>query len=439
MRLYSDIYDSHKKAEGEWVEAIPAKWQEKRVKDLFRLVTQAAPASNDYELLSLYSSIGVRPRKEMEARGNKASSTDGYWIVKRGDIVVNKLLAWMGGVGFSEYDGVTSPAYDVLRKINPDIEPRYFAYLFRTEIAKKIFRKNSRGIMDMRLRLYFDKLGSLIIPLPPHYNQKLISDYLDNKTQFINQKTDILTKKISSLEKLKRSLINKVITQGLDGSVIKIDSGINWLNHTPKHWKVVRIKDLFFECKDKSSTGNEELLSVSEYTGVTKKRENMNNSEYLTRAESLIGYKLCQPGDLVINIMLAWKRGLGVSQHNGIVSPSYAVYRPLVKLDSRFFHYRLRNDDAIEEFKRNSTGIIESRLRLYSDDFYALSVAFPPLLEQIKISEYLDKKTKHIDNLIESLNKEISKLKELKIALIYDAVSGKIRVTDKRTGKRKAA
>jgi type I restriction enzyme S subunit len=51
-------------------------------------------------------SIGVRPRKDLEARGNKASSTDGYWLVKKGDIVVNKLLAWMGSVGLSDFDGV---------------------------------------------------------------------------------------------------------------------------------------------------------------------------------------------------------------------------------------------------------------------------------------------------------------------------------------------
>lgn len=176
MKLHSETYDSYKNAKGEWSETIPSEWQEKRVKDLFRLVTDAAPADNDYELLSLYAGIGVKPRKDLEARGNKASSTDGYWVVKKNDIVVNKLLAWMGSVGLSEYDGVTSPAYDVLRQVSEDIDPRYFAYLFRTETAKKIFRKNSRGIMDMRLRLYFDKLGAITVPFPPFATQKQIAN-----------------------------------------------------------------------------------------------------------------------------------------------------------------------------------------------------------------------------------------------------------------------
>ena len=163
MNLRSHPYESYKASNGEWGGQIPSEWQEQRVKDLFRLVTDKAPVDNDHELLSLYASIGVRPRKDLEARGNKASSTDGYWVVKKGDIVVNKLLAWMGSVGSSEYDGVTSPAYDVLRKKSKLVDVRYFSYLFRTEIAKQIFKRNSRGIMDMRLRLYFDKLGAITV------------------------------------------------------------------------------------------------------------------------------------------------------------------------------------------------------------------------------------------------------------------------------------
>jgi type I restriction enzyme S subunit len=116
MKLCSLPYEEYRDSDNEWNEFIPSIWNEKRVKDLFRLITNLAPNNNDYELLSLYASIGVKPRKDMEQRGNKAVTTDGYWIVRKGDIVVNKLLAWMGAIGLSEYDGVTSPAYDILRK-----------------------------------------------------------------------------------------------------------------------------------------------------------------------------------------------------------------------------------------------------------------------------------------------------------------------------------
>ncbi len=216
MNLRSHPYESYKPSNSEWVHQIPSEWQEQRVKDIFRLVTDKALIDNDHELLSLYASIGVKPRKDLEARGNKASSTDGYWIVKKGDIIVNKLLAWMGSVGLSEYDGVTSPAYDVLRKTSKLVDVRYFSYLFRTEIAKQIFKRNSRGIMDMRLRLYFDKLGAITVPVPPFSTQRAIATYIDTKTAQIYRKIDLLGQKATQYSKLKQSLINETITRGLD-------------------------------------------------------------------------------------------------------------------------------------------------------------------------------------------------------------------------------
>ena len=114
MKLYPTPHTKYKESDNEWDEFIPADWDEKRVKDIFNLITDMASANNNFELLSLYASIGVRHRKKMEQRGNKAVTTDGYWIVKKGDIVVHKLLAWMGAIGLSEYEGVTSPAYDIL-------------------------------------------------------------------------------------------------------------------------------------------------------------------------------------------------------------------------------------------------------------------------------------------------------------------------------------
>jgi type I restriction enzyme, S subunit len=201
-----------KDSEGEWCDCVPSDWNEKRVKDLFRLITDVAPDNNDYELLSVYASIGVRPRKDLEQRGNKASTTDGYWIVKKGDIVVNKLLAWMGSIGLSNYEGVTSPAYDVLRKLNNDIEERFYGYLFRTGKAQEIFKKSSRGIMDMRLRLYFDKLGAITVPVPPIAEQKSIADYLDTKTAQIERVIQTINTQIGKLKEFRKTLINDVVT-----------------------------------------------------------------------------------------------------------------------------------------------------------------------------------------------------------------------------------
>jgi len=89
------------------------------------------------------------------------------------------------------------------------------------------------------------------------------------------------------------------------------DSGINWIGEIPESWELTRFKYLFSEINERSSNGNEDLLSVSQYTGVTKKSDKIKDGDLLTNAETLDGYKIVRKGDLVSNIMLAWNGSLG--------------------------------------------------------------------------------------------------------------------------------
>ncbi len=199
----------------EWLDEIPSHWKLMKTKYLFRLVTEKAPDDNDMELLSLYTEIGVRPRKDLEARGNKASTTDGYWIVKEGDIVINKLLAWMGAVGYSAYDGVTSPAYDILRKTVP-LNSKFYHYLLRCGIVLPEFKRRSRGIMEMRLRLYFDELGQIPLVYPSETEQNQIVEYLDELEDTINRTMSKITREIELLQEYRTALISEAVTGKID-------------------------------------------------------------------------------------------------------------------------------------------------------------------------------------------------------------------------------
>ena len=198
----------------------------------------------------------------------------------------------------------------------------------------------------------------------------------------------------------------------------------DWLGDVPLHWDVLRARYLFREIKDLSNDGSETLLSVSEYYGVKPRQEVIEEGDHLTRANTLAGYRRCQHGDLVVNIMLAWKRGLGVADVDGIVSPSYAVYRPDLEIAvPRYLHYLLRTDHYTGEFERNSTGIIKSRLRLYSDSFGDIDILLPPVNEQQTIADYLDRKTEEIDTLVRKKQALIDLLREQRTALIHRAVT----------------
>lgn len=191
----------------------------------------------------------------------------------------------------------------------------------------------------------------------------------------------------------------------------------------PGHWSVVRFKQVYQEINERSEIGAEELLSVSEYYGVKPRSEKIQDGEHLTRAESLEGYKKCKPGDLVMNIMLAWKRGLGISNYVGIVSPAYAVFRNITRAEPRYFHYLLRTDEYIGYFKAYSAGVIDSRLRLYPEVFSRLVAITPPLGEQTQIARFLDHETAKIDALIAEQKRLIKLLQEKRQAVISHAVT----------------
>ena len=199
----------------EWLGDVPAHWEVCRTKHLFRLRTEKSGIAHGRELLSIYTHIGVRPRKDLEEKGNKASTTDDYWIVKKGDIIANKLLAWMGAIGVSRYEGVTSPAYDILMPVI-DLSSDYYHHLFRTKLYLQQFKQRSRGIMDMRLRLYFDQFGQIPIPVPPADEQQEIVDYYKDVTSKTDDCINQARRQIELLREYHTRLIADVVTGQLD-------------------------------------------------------------------------------------------------------------------------------------------------------------------------------------------------------------------------------
>lgn len=261
------------------------------------------------------------------------------------------------------------------------------------------------------------------LDIPSLSKQQRIVNYLDVKLGKIDARIAILEKQQDAYARLKKSVIHHAVTRGLNPNVSLKDSGVEWIGMIPEHWELHRFKSIFTECKSVTETGQEDLLSVSEYYGVARRIDKMEDGEYESRADSLVGYKVCKKDDLVINIMLAWKRGLGFSDFDGIVSPAYAVYRG-ENIAPHYFHYLMRTDMYVAEYKRNSKGIIDSRLRMYTDRFNNIMAIVPPLSEQQAIAAYLDEKCSKIDAATENIGKQIDALKRLKRALINEVVTG---------------
>ena len=146
--------------------------------------------------------------------------------------------------------------------------------------------------------------------------------------------------------------------------------------------------------------------------------------------ETFEGYKKCKSGDLVINTMWAWMGALGISEYDGIVSPSYNVYRFREKDEfvPKYLDLLYRTPPYVCEIGRHSKGIWKSRLRLYPDSFFEICSLKPPVSEQREIVDHVTREVLLLDNLIEKLRKSIGNLEEYRNTLISAAVTGKIDV-----------
>jgi type I restriction enzyme, S subunit len=201
-----------------------------------------------------------------------------------------------------------------------------------------------------------------------------------------------------------------------------VDSGQDWLGSVPSHWGQLRAKRLFREVDERSTTGKEELLSVSHITGVTPRRL---KTVTMFMAESNVGHKVCRPGDLVINTLWAWMSALGVTRDTGIVSPAYGVYRPLADggILPSYADHLLRTRTYAAEYQRRSTGVNSSRLRLYPEQFLRIPVLVPPIAEQAAVVRFLDWANGRLERAVWAKRKVITLLMEQRQIIIHRAVT----------------
>ena len=386
----------------------------------------------DAEMLSVTIKRGILPQKELLAGTSKKDSSNSnksaYKLLCPGDIAYNKMRAWQGAFGRSDYRGIISPAYVVIRP-REDASSRFFHHLYRTPTFAKEAERWSYGIASDMWSLrpeHFKVIGSV---LPPPEEQAAIVRFLNHANRKIDRFIHTKRKLIALLNGQRQSIIHRAVTQGISPDVPMKPSGVDWLGDIPKHWDVLRAKYLFREIDERSKTGKEEMLSVSHITGVTPRSE---KNITMFKAASNIGHKVCRPGDLAINTMWAWMAALGFSNHLGVISPAYAVYRQQKpeRLLSSYGDLLLRTETYKANYLSRSTGIRASRLRLYPEQFLRIPILVPPKSEQEAIVHQLEGETRTLDAGIDRASREIKFMQEFRTRLTADIVTGKLDVRE---------
>ena len=288
-----------------------------------------------------------------------------------------------------------------------------------------------------RDKLTQDDMRGIPILVPPANEQTAIVAFLDSATARIDDLVAANRLLIERLDEYRTALITRTVTKGLPTEAARAagiepvtgtkPSGAGWLGDVPEHWEVVTCRRVFTERDERSHDGGEELLTVSHLTGVTRRSEKPDVGMFM--ADSLVDYKRCHAGDLVINTMWAWMGAAGVAPELGIVSPAYNVYTPRSdRLLPQFSNIVFRSRRYVVGMTSESRGIWSSRLRLYPQQFLSLPIALPTLREQKAIADHVEAVVSRSGRVADSVNAEIERLQEYRSALVTAVVTGKIDV-----------
>jgi type I restriction enzyme S subunit len=424
-------YESYKPSGVARLGDIPGHWALKRVKHV-HTVNPSGSSSRAGELVTFLP---------MEAMNN-----DGTFDIHRqglrqlfgpsltefqvGDVLLAKITpCFENGKGALISDlptqkGIGSTEFHVFRS-SAEINPKFTYYLLHNDafrVAAVPFMEGTAG--QKRISTPFVK--NLQIALPPRQEQDRIVTFLDQKTAEIN---DAIGKKealIGLLQEQKTILINQAVTQGINASVPRRDSGVPWLGSIPAHWKVVPNRYVFREQNQRSLKGEETHLSMSQRYGLVPAKD---LDIQTLQSESYDGAKLCREGDLVQNRLKAHLAVFGVAPCDGLVSPDYSVFRLRDQTNQPIFFERLfKTPGYLAEFNRRVRGIVVGFLRLYSEDFNAIPAIVPPADEQADIVKFINRVNQDFAAMQGKIEIEICALKEMRSALISESVTGKIKV-----------
>ena len=404
-----------------WYGLINDDWEYKKIKYVFDERKETNNPIKTEELISLTMEDGVVPHSMKTGSGGNKPKEDlsKYKVVHPGDIVINPMNVIVGSVGLSKYYGVLSPVYITLTPKEDSGKVEFYDYLFSTELFQKSLMGMGNGILiresessgklnTIRMRIPMEKLGNHFLPIPPREEQKQIVDFLDKKTTHIEKLIKKIEQKIELLKEQRTSLINEVVTKGINPDVEMKDSGIVWLGEIPSHWETTKLKYLF------SLFGGKDVKNIQDDNGrypiFGTGGEIDRSKEYLYNKRTvLLGRKGTIDRPFLVDEPFWVSDVMYFTVQKTDMTPDYLLY--------------LLNTFPFDFYVYGSTQPSMNR-RDYENHFFPV----PPKEEQQKIKQYLDEKTKDIDEKTFKEERRIELLKEYKQSLISEVVTGKKRV-----------
>lgn len=428
-------YQSYKPSGIEWVGEIPEHWENRKLKwDIFY---QEGPGLRTFQ----FTEDGIRvicvsniteKGIDFETTHTRHISKEEYeekykhFTVNDNDILLSSSGS-IGKVCKYFYDGEPVILNTSTIRIHSKNNKKYIEDFVKYVLISNYVQIQLRFLMTGGIVSNFgpSHLDQIFNYVPPLTEQLQIVQFLDEKTDLIDKLISTKERKITLLKEQRTSLINQVVTKGLNPNVKMKDSGIEWIGKIPEHWEIKKLKhlcEITYGISPPDTTYNDEGIGVELINGPVEYSETdfgyTRSLKWTTEPK-----KFCKKGSLLFCL-----RGSTTGRMN-ITHKDVSIGRGVCSINS----------------KRNQWFMIYSMfiIRIYiqklisgstfpsvvKDDVDNYQICNPSIQEQDDIVEYLNYKTKEIDDLIHLEQKKIDLLKEYRQSLISEVVTGKIKVT----------
>ena len=422
-------YESYINSEIDWVGEIPSHWETIKPKHKLNRVTR--PIDDDDEVVTCFRDGVVTLRKNRRKDGFTNSIKEhGYQQIKPGDLVVHEMDGFAGAIGISDSKGKSTPVYTV---IEPDhrVNLRFITYLLREMSQTGKIESLARSIRERTTDFRWNMWSVIHFPFPPIEEQKLISRYLDKKTEHIDQLIEKIQNKIELLKEQRTSLINHYVTKGLDPNVEMKDSGVEWIGEIPKHWTIKKIKHLT-QVKRGSSPrpiddfryfdedGRYSWVRIADVSASGKYLE--RTTEKLSELGSSLSTKM-SPGDLFLSIAGTVGKPI-ITKIECCIHDGFVWFDGL-EINNDYLYYLFLVGSCFQ-----GLGKMGTQLNLNTDTVGDVQVTYPTKEEQEKIVLHIENNLGKMDRLIHLEQQRKNKLYEYRQSLISSVVTGKVRVTE---------
>lgn len=422
-----------------WLGDVPEHWDLRPLKHWVQLNGATLPETTDPDYQFDYLEIGsvgtgflTAPpqRLRFESAPSRARR-----VVGNGDTIISTVRTYLKAIWHAaKLDGplICSTGFSVLTP-RDDTLPEFVSYLVRCDAFTLRVTADSVGIAYPAIAE--TQLGSFQVWVPPLPEQRAIVRYLNYMDRRIRRYIRAKQRLIKLLEEEKQAIIHRAVTGQIDVRTGQPypeykPSGVEWLGDVPAGWEVRRLKTVFAEVDNRSSSGMETLLSLRMREGLVPHAE---VSTIPISPSQLIGYKIVRPGQMVMNRMRAAIGLFGVAGQHGLVSPDYAIFT--VKQDARinYFLTLFKTPVARDTFRIESKGLgtgSSGFMRLYTDRFGSIRMPSPPPADQLAIVDYIGRTTADVDAAIDRAHRQIALLQEYRTRLVADVVTGKLDVRE---------